>query len=357
MVYRVVHCGTGFVGKTAIQLLLQRPDVQIVGQYASTPEKAGKDTGELAGVAPIGVKATNSWQEVIDLKADVLTYFADSVRRERQAIEDIIPFLEAGTNVISISAWELGHRATMPPDLLARIDAACKTGNSSVYYTSIDPGWATSDLTMTLLAIANRIDSVRMIEFGNFVQYTSEYASREYFGFGKPPGFKPILARGGLIQQMWAPTLHRIAEVLGVKIEGFETTYDTASVGRDIETGFGLVKAGTASVVHFELQALNRGRPFVILEHVDTLLPTFTEVGSQWSQPKAPDSSYRVEVKGNPDLSVEFQHTMEGAPIICASPAINAIPAVVAAPAGFLSPLDVPRYSSRNVTARLGPWP
>jgi hypothetical protein len=355
MGYRVAFCGTGFVGRMALPLLLQQPGMELVGHYVSTPGKAGKDSGELVGIGPVGVTATNSWREVIDLKADVLTYFADSVSREREALEDVIPFLEAGTNVISISGWELGHRATMPPDLLGKLDAACRKGNSSCFYTSIDPGWATSDLAIALLAAANRIDSVRMIEFANFAQYTAEYASREYFGFGQPPGFEPLLVRNGIIQEMWSPTLHRLADVLEVEIEDFRTVHDTDTVSRDIETGFGIVKAGTAAVVHFELQALKAGRPFLILEHVDTVLPNFTEAGTQWSQPKAPDTSYRIEVKGDPDLSVELQHAQN--PIVCATPVINAIPAVVAAPPGLLGPLEVPRYWSRNVAARLGPWP
>jgi hypothetical protein len=355
MGYRVAFCGTGYVGRMALPLLLQQPGLQLVGHYVSTPEKAGKDSGELVGIGPLGVKATNSWRELIDLRADVLTYFADSVNRERQALEDVIPFLEAGTNVISISGWELGHRATMPPDLMEKLDTACRKGASSCFFTSIDPGWATSDLAIALLAAANRIDSVRMIEFANFAQYTAEYASREYFGFGQPPGFQPLLVRNGIIQEMWAPTLHRLADVLEVEIEEFRTTHDTDSVGRDIETGFGIVKAGTAAVVHFELQALKQGRPFLTLEHVDTVLPNFTEAGSQWSRPKAPDSSYRIEVEGDPAISLEFQNGASSS--ICATPVINAIPAVVAAPPGLVGPLDVPRYWSRNVTARLGPWP
>lgn len=353
--YRVVHCGTGLMGRRALHTLAEHPDLKLVGHYVSSPEKAGKDSGELVGMPANGVITTNSWGDLVDLKADALVYCADSVRREREAIEDVIPFLENGTNVVTVSAWELGHRATVPPDLLERIDAACAKGNSSCFFNSVDPGWATSDLMIAALAMANRIDSVRMIEFASFKAYEAEYASREYFGFGKPLDFSPALEREGIIEQMWAPTLHRIADVLEVPIDGFKTVFEMDGVDYDIEAAFGLVEAGTASIVHFELQALHKGRPFIVLEHVDYL----PEDPSTWkmpcSKPSGEHAHYRVEVRGDPDFAIEMQS--EHPSLWSVTPVTNCIPALIAAPPGLLGPLDVARYWSRNVTARLGPWP
>jgi len=353
--YTVVHCGTGYLGTMALRLLPEQPGLRLVGHYVSSPEKAGKDSGELVDIPANDVITTNSWEDVVSLKADVLTYCADSVRREREAIEDIIPFLENGTNVVTVSAWELGHRATMPSDLMERIDRACAKGNSSCYFNSIDPGWATSDQMIAALALANRIDSVRMIEFVNFKAYPAEYASREYFGFGKPPGFSPTLERDGLIEQMWAPTLHRIADVLEVPIEEFKTVYETDCVDYDIDTAFGLVEAGTAAVVHFELQALKDGRPFIVLEHVDYLPNDLDECKIPCSKPNGAYTHYRVEVQGDPNFAIEMQSERPDA--WCVTPVLNCIPQIVAAPPGLLGPLDIPRYWSRNVTARVGPWP
>ncbi|HTH29530.1 MAG TPA: dihydrodipicolinate reductase [Sphingobium sp.] len=356
MKYRVVHCGTGYVGKIALRLMLQQPHLELVGHHVHSPEKAGKDTGEfLDGNPTTGVITTNNWDAVIARKPDVLTYFFDSVRREREAIEDLIQFLEAGINVVCLSAWGVGHRKTVPPDLMARIDAACKKGNSSLFFNGCDPGWATSDLAIAALAPANRIDCIRMIEFASFANYTAEYASREYFGFGKPPGFKPILAQGGLIEEMWSPTLHRVADALGVELDEFRAVYETDSVDYDINPAFGKVEAGTASVVHFELQGLCKGRPVVVLEHLDHL---FKDVGeyknNKWTRPGTPGTSYRIEVEGSPSYALEVHsHSSD----FNVTPVLNCIPSLVAAPPGLLGPLDLPRYWSRNVTAKLGPWP
>jgi hypothetical protein len=76
-----------------------------------------------------------------------------------------------------------------------------------------------------------------VLELGWWGDYTAEYVCREYFGFGKEPDFEPLLVTGGFIEQMWAPTLHQLAEVLGLEIERFEVVYETDGLDHDVETG------------------------------------------------------------------------------------------------------------------------
>jgi hypothetical protein len=52
---------------------------------------------------------------------------------------------------------------------------------------------------------------------------------------------------GGFIEQMWAPTLHQLAEVLGIEVEQLEVVSETDGLDHDVETGFGIVKAGTGA--------------------------------------------------------------------------------------------------------------
>jgi hypothetical protein len=211
-----VHCGTGNVGAFALRQIIDHPELELVGHYVSTPEKVGRDSGEIVGVDPVGITATDNWAALVDLKADCLTYFGNSIGREDDAIADLVPFLENGTNAITYSGFAIAHPATAPPETRATIEAACKHGNSSCFFTGIDPGWATTDLAIASLAVANRIDCVRVMELGWWGDYTAEFVCREYFGFGKPPGFQPLLVTGGFIETMWAPTLEQLAEVLGV---------------------------------------------------------------------------------------------------------------------------------------------
>src|SRR5262245_6089909 len=58
--YRVIQWATGAVGTHALRALLDDPQFELVGVYVHSPDKVGRDAGELAGLPiDIGIKATN----------------------------------------------------------------------------------------------------------------------------------------------------------------------------------------------------------------------------------------------------------------------------------------------------------
>src|SRR6266852_5804069 len=158
MTYRVVHWGTGRTGKLALSAVLDRADYELIGHYVFNPEKAGRDSGEMIGRAPVGIRTTRDMEALIALKPDVVTYFGNAMASPLDAARDMARFLEAGINVVTPTLSELIARATTSPEVLAIIDPACRKGNSSVYSTGIDPGFATSQLAITCYGVANRVD-------------------------------------------------------------------------------------------------------------------------------------------------------------------------------------------------------
>ena len=110
--------------------------------HCYTPEKIGRDAGELAGLAPIGVKATGTVEEIIAAKPDVLTFhgvFPD---------EDLyVKVLEAGINIVTTADWITGwHRDTNHPHPSGKpvIAAArrrhARRAASTFYGTGMNPG-------------------------------------------------------------------------------------------------------------------------------------------------------------------------------------------------------------------------
>ena len=59
MPIRVVQWTTGNVGKQSVLAIARNPGLQLVGCYAWSPDKVGRDVGELCGVDPLGVTATS----------------------------------------------------------------------------------------------------------------------------------------------------------------------------------------------------------------------------------------------------------------------------------------------------------
>jgi hypothetical protein len=49
MPYRVIHCGTGNIGREALAGVIHHRDLELVGHYVWSPDKVGLDSGILAG--------------------------------------------------------------------------------------------------------------------------------------------------------------------------------------------------------------------------------------------------------------------------------------------------------------------
>jgi 2,4-diaminopentanoate dehydrogenase len=362
MVFRVVHSGTGMIGRAALDGILNHPELELAGMYVQSPDKIGKDVGVFINRAPVGITATNSWDELLALEPDCLCYTSNSIGRELEAANDVYRFLEKGVNAVTASIFAWAYPRAVPAEF-AQVHAACEKGQSSAYFSGSDPGWATTDVALTALQMADEVECVRVLELGYWGNYQAEFVCREYFGFGHPPGFQPLLITGGFLKQMWMPTLLTLCHAMDVKIEGWNVVYETDCLDHDVQTGFGVVGAGTASALHFELQALNGGRPVAVVEHVDRV---GRKAGLQWKSPYGPgEFAFRIEVEGSPSYWIEHQNTHDLKVEMnmgemgnvthgksTAMPIVNAIPAVCRANPGLLAPRDMAHCVTRNVRRR-----
>ena len=118
--HRVVHFGTGFAGVHALRAIIQRPDLELVGLVVHSDAKAGRDAGELCGLAPTGIFAIQDIDEAIVLDADVFSYMASSHGRLKVTVGELCRILESGMNVVTTSVGALIHPRTARPDVLAR---------------------------------------------------------------------------------------------------------------------------------------------------------------------------------------------------------------------------------------------
>ncbi len=201
MTYRVVEWSTGTVGRHAIAGIDARPDLELVGVWVSSQEKAGKDAGELAGLGrDLGVVATNDRDALLALKPDCIVHTAMTDDRMFEAIDDLVAFLEAGVNVVSSGPVVLQFpRGVMPDDMVERIEKAGQQGGASLHVNGIDPGWANDVLPLALTSLSQRIDEVRCFEIADYSTYYQPVVMKEIFGFGKPLDEVPMLFQPGIL--------------------------------------------------------------------------------------------------------------------------------------------------------------
>jgi 2,4-diaminopentanoate dehydrogenase len=354
MKYRVIQWSTGNVGKHALRCIDRHPELELVGLWVHSPDKAGKDAGELAGLAPNGVLATNDVYALLALDADCVCYTATADLRPGEAMKDLERILASGKNVVSSSVVSMIYPPHVPEGMRAPLEAACRAGNTSCFTSGIDPGWANDLLPFVLTGACEYIDELRVMEVVNYATYAQPTVLFDTMGFGQPLDSKPLLLLPGVLTLAWGGVVKVLAAGLGVEIEEIREVHERQPAPADIDLGFGVVEQGTTAALRFEVQGIVDGKTRIVVEHVTRLAD---ELCPEWPQPVG-HSGYRVIVTGNPTYTCDVQMMGDdgdhntGGLVGTAARLTNAIPAVCAAPAGLLSVLDLPLIPGAALRAR-----
>jgi 2,4-diaminopentanoate dehydrogenase len=72
--HRIVQWTTGNVGKKSIHAIAANSLLELVGCNAWSPDKVGRDAGELCGIERLGVQATDDVDALLALKPDCVVY-------------------------------------------------------------------------------------------------------------------------------------------------------------------------------------------------------------------------------------------------------------------------------------------
>jgi 2,4-diaminopentanoate dehydrogenase len=295
--YRVIQWATGTVGKVALKHFIENPAIDLVGVYVTNPAKIGKDAGELVGLAPTGVIATNDVEQLIALKADCV-FFAAIVAD----LDLYCRFLRSGKNVVSPAGPFIPterYRAKFE-----QIEAACRDGGTSYHGCGVHPGFSGDILPLTLARLMDRIDRIEVTEIIDKLRNPMIYT--EVMGFGRDPAellAKP--SRSAEAPYSFEGSMSMVVEGLGKKIEKLTTRLEVAAATQDIPytlgegiPGGGVIRKGTVAGQHFEWTAWVDGAPFMVYHFYWTM---GEHVEPKWD---TGESCYRVVMHGNPPLEV-----------------------------------------------------
>jgi hypothetical protein len=342
--YRVAHVGTGFTGSIALRHILRSPRLELVGHLVHSPEKAGRDSGELVGGPAAGVSATDRLDDFLALDADCVTYFAAVAGRDPDEIVDqLCAFLASGKNVVTPSYPALFHPPSLDEPLREKLQAACEAGNTSVLGAGIAPGFATDILAVhaasmtelpTKVSVQERIPCGAYRVPGFFVT----------FGFGRTPEEDAAVYPPGAMIGHLAPPLRLLAQGLGLSLNEIREHRDVAVADRHYSFDAGEIPAGTIASVRMRFDGIVDGQPRL---HYSSIWSMPDEPVEDWQPVIAPGSGTRrltrITVEGHPPVQVDF--ALNGGELpgseATAARVVNAIPAVCAASPGILSSLDL----------------
>ena len=191
------------MGHHATRLIARHPDLELVGLWVHSDDKVGRDAGELVGIEPLGVAATNDVDALLALDADCVCYTATADLRPTEAIDDMARILASGANVVSSSVVPLLFPEHVEPAMRAPLEDACTTGGTSCFTSGIDPGFANDLLPLVLTGTSEYIESVRMMEIVNYATYAQPQVLFDTMGFGQALDATPLILIPGVLSFAW----------------------------------------------------------------------------------------------------------------------------------------------------------
>jgi hypothetical protein len=338
--YRVVQWATGNVGSRALRRAIEHPHIDLVGVYVHSADKAGRDAGELCGIARTGIAATRSIEDVIALRPDCVMYMPQYTN-----LDEICRLLESGINVVT-TRTEFLNPASMNPTARARVEEACRRGNTSIHSTGCSPGFATESLPLLLTSLQRRLDHVSINEFADNSSRNSPQMLFEVMGFGQPPG-RPMQARLDHLRDAFGPSLQLVASTVGKPLDRIDVKGGLGIARQDTRIAAGLVPAGTVAAMRTIVSGAHGGKPLVSFTatwYVSSDVET--DDGKPWD---FRESGWRLVVKGDVPLDVSITYPVapedyaDMTPGLTAHIPLNTVPYICEAPAGIRTSVDLPR--------------
>lgn len=337
----VVQCYSGGVGAEIARRLSVHPRMRLAGLLVHSEAKAGRDIGDVIGIAPTGLTATRNLEDIIALKPDAAIWSAQGYDPA-----SIARLLEAGINVYTgLGGYYLDGE---PEQQL--LEDACQRGGSSFAAGGNIPGLISDVLPIFLSGFTGQVRAIEAIQRNHVAHYPSAAQLRDGLGLGRPP-VEDAISRQLDAGWEWLMTLSAkmVAAALAIPFTALRTTAKQYGLAPETVTlpGSGLViEAGSVGGVRWTWSAYSGDRPFLTIVNEQTAV---FGVGPGWREDDV-TPAWTVKLDAAPPLIATLSWPEGAAAAACnaqlnAARAINMIEALIAAPPGCRSVLDLPMIS------------
>lgn len=334
--WRVIQWATGNIGSRALRTLIEHPRMDLVGLYVSSPEKSGRDAGELCGLPDTGVKATSSLEEIVAIDADCVLYM-----RQGTDFDEICALLASGKNVVT-TRGDFHNPRLMDATVRARVEQACKTGGASIYSTGSSPGFVTEALAIPLLSLSRSQGLLTIDEYADVSSRNSPDMLFHIMGFGAPMG--PYdQRRAEHFKGDFGSSLSQIGDAMGLEIDSVEAFGELSPARNDVVIAAGTVPAGTVGAMRITVTCMHKGRP--VMRFRANWYVT-TDIEADWA---LRESGWRIGVEGDTPVRVDITFPVAEedyaafTPGLTAHRPVNAVPAVCSAAPGIRTTVDLPQ--------------
>lgn len=329
---KAVVYGVGSMGSVASRMMLEK-GVDIVGALARSPEKVGRDLGEVAGLGfETGVIIEDDPDRVLSSRQvdiaviAVASYMSDMYEHLRRCAEH-------GVNAVTISEealypWNSSPMATAELDRLARRHGVTLTGtgHQDVYWVN---------LVSMVLGTSHRIETVTGRASWNVDDFGPEVVKDQRVDTSVED-FDRWLAEADRPPSFGRNTLGALVEDLGLSVAAQETTTRPEIAKEPVQSKSLGITVDTGRVIGFTDIDTVRSHEGITL--------TFEMTGRLYLEGEADINDWTVT--GEPELRLLNPAVPTG--VTTCTQLVNRIPDVINAPPGFITIEKLPPLRYRT---------
>jgi hypothetical protein len=329
----VVQWTTGYVGRESVAGIVLHPGLELVGVFAHSAEKVGKDAAELCGLdEPTGVLATADVDALLALQPDCVVYNALHIDPE-----EVARILRAGVNVVTTSEFMTGTSLGAEPTAL--IEAAAQAGGATMFGAGVNPGFA-SLFAAVSAGISRQVRTISVYESADIQLFASD-PNFAAVGWGRPPGDPGHADDVQEATKVFADGLDALAALVGITLDDRTCTVEFAHATEELDIPGMVVPEGHVAGMDVNWHGTVDGVTRLTI-HLRWVIGD--KIEPQWGV----EFGYVIEVAGDPNLKIKLDLWPDGdlsnlsvddmrsiGTRITASPAVSAVPAVCAAAPGI----------------------
>ena len=344
MTTRVVQWATGSIGRVCLRHVIDDQKLELVGVKVHSPDKVGRDAGDLVRRPPTGVITTDLIEDVLALDADVVLHVPINGESPDEHVDDLCRLLRSGKNVITTVGFT--YPMAVDPVRAARLEQAAQEGRATLFGTGINPGLVAERLAVTATSICTDVEHVLVQEIYDCTPVASPAFIFGLTGFGQSEAdfWTASAGRVKFFESLFGEVLGYLADALALTVAKVESSHAVAVTPADLTVAAGVIPAGTVHAVRWQWSAGGAGgRALATIRMIWRAGPP----QSGWEG----DDGWIVEIEGAPRVRMSLQvldpvgrpEKSKAIQYAVAGPVVRAIGEVCAAPPGILVP---PRFAA-----------
>lgn len=313
--------GLGPIGLQIARRLTTRPGISVLAGVDLDAAKAGRDLGELAGGARLGLAVTTEVPRCPDGQAGVLVNATGS--RLAAVAPELTSALEKGWNVLS-TCEELAYPAATDAALAAALDARARAAGASVLGAGINPGFLLDALVLVLTTVCVAVRGVEVARIVDTNRRRLPLQAKAGVGLAAED-FRARAAAGTLGHVGLRESARLVCACLGWPVDDYTETIDPVLAPEPVSTGLGVIPEGHV-IGQLQTVTVRSGGEVVLRYRL------------QMSAGAPPRDS--IDIFGEPDVHQQISSGVNG-DIGTVAVIANLVPVVAAARPGLLTMADV----------------